>query len=72
MATGIPFDVDFIYAAIGGRDRFKKLLTFAEEHAPDEVLDAFNAAVESENTEQILAYLTRFATNYAQINGHNA
>ena len=47
MATGIPFEVDFTYAAIGDRDRFKKLLTFAEENAPDEMLDAFNAAVEA-------------------------
>ena len=67
-----PFDVDFIYEAIGGRDRFKKLMDFAEEYATDEVLDGYNASVEAEDTTRVLAYLTAFATNYIQVNGERA
>ena len=62
-----PFDVNFIYGAIGGRDRFQKLLAFAEENCTDELLDEYNAAVEAEDTARILKFLTFLSLKYIEI-----
>ena len=61
-------DVAFIYEAVGGADRFLELIAFAQEFAPEQVIDSFNQAVIDGDMTKVLAYLTRFSTNQIQAN----
>ena len=61
-------DVALIYEAVGGADRFLELIAFAQEFAPEQVIDNFNQAVIDGDMTKVLAYLTRFSTNQIQAN----
>ena len=62
-------DVAFIHEAIGGPERFQKLITFAQEYAPEEVIDSFNEAVIAGDKSKVLTYLIRFGANHIEVTG---
>tara|TARA_B100000674_G_scaffold311294_1_gene258677 strand:+ start:304 stop:513 length:210 start_codon:yes stop_codon:yes gene_type:complete len=65
-------DVAFIHEAVGGADRFQKLIAFAQEYAPEEVIDSFNEAVIAGDKSRVLAYLIRFGANQIEVIGEPA